>query len=117
MTRRFASAIVAALAASCSVGGPAAPPRPPNLVLIMADDLGWGELGCYGQTRIRTPRIDQLAREGLRFRTFYAGAPVCAPSRCTLMTGLHNGHTPVRDNFEVLPEGQAPLPAASVTIA
>jgi arylsulfatase len=91
--------------------------RPPNVVLLMADDLGYGELGCYGQRRIRTPRIDALAREGLRFERFYAGAPVCAPSRCTLLTGLHNGHTPVRDNREIQPEGQWPLPAESATLA
>src|SRR5437016_3807832 len=59
----------------------------PNIVLIMADDLGYGELGCYGQKLIKTPRIDEMAREGLRFTDFHCGAPVCAPSRCVLMTG------------------------------
>jgi arylsulfatase A-like enzyme len=72
--------------------------RPPNIVLIMADDLGFGHVGCYGQTKIRTPRLDQLAAEGMRFTQFYAGANVCAPSRSVLMTGLHTGHTPVRNN-------------------
>ncbi|NUP95692.1 MAG: arylsulfatase [Planctomycetaceae bacterium] len=91
--------------------------RPPNVVLIVADDLGWAELGCYGQTKIRTPRIDALAREGARFTQFYAGAPVCAPSRCTLLTGKHNGHGFVRDNHEMQPEGQLALPASEVTIA
>ncbi len=70
----------------------------PNLIWIMADDLGYGELGCYGQSVIRTDRLDQMAREGLRFTQFYAGATVCAPSRSVLNTGLHHGHTPVRGN-------------------
>jgi len=72
--------------------------RPPNVVLIMADDLGRGHCGCYGQTKIRTPRIDKLAAEGMKFTDFYAGANVCAPSRSVLMTGLHTGHTAVRNN-------------------
>lgn len=109
--------MIASLAAFALALAPQAATRPPNIVLVVADDLGWGELGCYGQTRIRTPRIDALAREGLRFTQFYAGAPVCAPSRCTLMTGLHTGHAHVRDNREVQPEGQAPIPDASVTLA
>ena len=70
----------------------------PNVILIVADDLGFGDLGCYGQTLIATPHLDRMAREGLRFRNFYAGATVCAPSRCTLMTGRHNGHAQVRGN-------------------
>ena len=90
----------------CSAPTPEAPRRAPNIVLIVADDLGWAELGCYGQTKIRTPRLDALAAQGQRFTQFYAGAPVCAPSRCTLLTGLHNGHTPVRDNFEVHPRAR-----------
>lgn len=72
--------------------------RAPNVVLILADDLGYGDLGCYGQKRIRTPRLDRMAAEGLRFRNFYAGATVCAPSRCVLMTGLHTGHCWIRGN-------------------
>lgn len=76
---------------------PHAPSRP-NIILILADDLGWGELGCYGQQVIQTPRLDQMAREGLRFTHFYAGATVCAPSRSVLMTGQHQGHTRVRGN-------------------
>lgn len=74
----------------------------PNIVLILADDLGYGDLGCYGQRLIRTPNIDRLAAEGLRFTQAYAGSTVCAPSRCSLMTGKHNGHNRVRDN---LPHG------------
>ena len=70
----------------------------PNLIWIMADDLGYGDLGCYGQKVIATPHLDSMAREGLRFTHFYAGATVCAPSRSVLMTGQHHGHTRVRGN-------------------
>ncbi len=94
-----------------------AAPRPPNIVLIMADDLGYAELGCYGQKKIRTPRIDELARGGMRFTRNYSGNAVCAPSRCVLMTGRHPGHAWVRSNREVRPEGQTPIPATEVTIA
>lgn len=72
--------------------------RPPNIVFILADDMGYGDLGCYGQTRIATPNIDRLAGEGIRFTQAYAGATVCAPSRCCLMTGKHTGHSTVRGN-------------------
>ena len=72
--------------------------RPPNVILIVADDLGYGHLGCYGQQKILTPHIDRLAAEGMRFTQFYAGGSVCAPSRSVLMTGLHTGHTPIRKN-------------------
>jgi arylsulfatase A-like enzyme len=83
----------------------------PNIVFILADDLGYGDLGCYGQTKIRTPNIDRLAREGMRFTDFYAGSTVCAPSRCCLMTGLHTGHAQIRGNVTV------PLAADTVTVA
>jgi len=75
-------------------------------VLIVADDLGWGDLGCYGQKRIRTPHLDRLAEEGLRFTRFYAGSTVCAPSRSALLTGQHTGHTRIRGNArqDLLPE-------------
>jgi len=92
-------------------------PSRPNVVLIVADDLGYGELGCYGQTKIATPNLDRLAAQGLRFTQFYAGAPVCAPSRCVLLTGLHSGHAFVRDNVEVQPEGQLALPEGTFTLA
>ncbi len=72
--------------------------KPPNIVLIMADDLGYGHVGCFGQTKIKTPNIDRLAAEGMKFTQFYSGACVCAPARSTLMTGLHTGHTAVRNN-------------------
>jgi len=81
----------------------AAASPPPNVILILADDLGWGELGSYGQTRIRTPVLDRLAADGIRFTQHYAGSPVCAPSRDVLLTGLHTGHAYIRDNDE-LPE-------------
>jgi uncharacterized sulfatase len=70
----------------------------PNIVFIMADDLGFGDLGCYGQEKIRTPNIDRLAATGLKFTNAYAGCTVCAPSRSVLMTGYHMGHTSVRSN-------------------
>ncbi|RMF41009.1 MAG: N-acetylgalactosamine-6-sulfatase [Planctomycetota bacterium] len=93
------------LAIACWTSVAASPPlcgqdrdRPPNIVLILADDLGIGDLGCYGQRVLATPRLDALAREGMRFTQFYAGCTVCAPSRSVLLTGQHTGHTPVRGN-------------------
>ncbi len=83
----------------------------PNIVFIMADDLGYGDLSCYGQRQIRTPQLDRLASQGVRFTSCYAGSTVCAPSRCTLMTGLHTGHARIRSN------GQVPLEPDDVTIA
>ncbi len=86
--------------------------RAPNIVFIMADDLGYAHLGCYGQTKIRTPNLDRMAAEGLRCTDVYAGCCVCAPSRSVLMTGLHGGHTPVRGN-----SGGIPLADDDVTVA
>lgn len=86
--------------------------RKPNIVWIMADDLGWGDVGCYGQKHIRTQNIDRLAAEGLRFTDAYAGCSVCAPSRSVLMTGMHGGHTSVRSN-----PGGVPLAESDVTVA
>jgi arylsulfatase A-like enzyme len=91
--------------------GNADSPRNPNVVSILADDLGYGDLHCYGQQRIQTPRLDRLAAEGIRFTNCYAGCTVCAPSRCTLMTGLHTGHCRIRGNAQV------PLEATDVTVA
>lgn len=97
--------------------------RPLNVVFILADDLGWGEIGCYGQKKIPTPNLDKLAAQGMRFTQHYSGAPVCAPSRCVLMTGKHLGHAEVRGNlqakrnFPQFDEGQHPLTEAAVTIA
>lgn len=94
-----------------------AAPSKPNVIVILADDLGYGDLGCFGQKLIKTPNIDRLAAEGMKFTQAYAGATVCAPSRCSLMTGKHNGHAPIRGNREVKPEGQVPMPADTVTLA
>lgn len=94
----------------------AQPTGRPNIILILADDLGYGEVGCYGQTAIRTPHLDGLARQGTRFTQAYAGAPVCAPSRSVLMTGQHTGHTFIRGNFANA--GRRPsLPDSVVTMA
>ena len=90
---------------------------PPNIVLIVADDLGYRELGSYGQRKIKTPHLDKLASEGMRFTQAYSGNAVCAPSRCVLMTGKHPGHAWVRNNSEVKPEGQSPIPATEMTVA
>lgn len=96
----------------------AAQERKPNIVFILADDLGYGDLGCYGQTRIRTPNLDRLAREGLRFTQCYAGSTVCAPSRCALMTGLHTGHCRVRGNGGGgAPHSNVPLTPDDVCVA
>jgi len=89
----------------------------PNIIYILADDLGYGDVGCYGQKTIKTPNIDKLANEGMLFTQHYAGCTVSAPSRSSLMTGLHTGHTFIRGNKEVEPEGQYPLPANTFTIA
>lgn len=105
----IALSAVAAFQTAPAFGADAAPTDRPNIVLIVADDLGYGELGCYGQQRIKTPRIDQLAAQGIRFTQFYAGSPVCAPSRCTLMTGKHPGHAYIRNNGD--PKGLEDLAA------
>lgn len=91
--------------------------KKPNVIFILADDMGYGDVGCYGQQKIATPNIDQLAKNGMRFTQFYAGTSVCAPSRASLLTGQHTGHTPIRGNVEVKPEGQLPIPDSAYTIA
>ncbi len=114
--KEFLKSLLVLLIFSC--GGPQGPTQPtkPNIIFIMADDLGYGDLGCYGQQLIQTPYIDKMAQEGMRFTQFYAGTSVCAPSRSVLMTGLHTGHTPIRGNFQYgYQNGQLPL-ADSVTI-
>ena len=121
------SLLLAASALLCN-GAPT-----PNVIYILMDDLGYGDLGCYGQQRIKTPHIDALAAEGIRFTQNYAGSPVSAPSRCVTLTGLHSGHAFIRGNDELANrgnvwshaamlkdaslEGQLPLPAATRTIA
>lgn len=88
----------------------------PNVVFILADDLGYGDLSCYGQEKFLTPNIDNLALNGTRFTRSYSGTTVSAPSRASLLTGLHTGHTPIRGNKEMQPEGQFPLPDSTFTI-
>ncbi|MBI2497363.1 MAG: sulfatase-like hydrolase/transferase [Opitutae bacterium] len=100
-------------AAAPTFAAPVESPRP-NIVFILADDLGYGELGCYGQKTVATPNLDRMAQEGMRFTRFYAGSAVCAPSRSVLMTGQHTGHTRVRDNAAAA--GQT-LHAEDVTVA
>lgn len=96
---------------------PAATPPRPNIIFILSDDLAQGDLGVYGQRLIRTPRLDRMAREGTRYTQAYSGTSVCAPSRASLLTGLHTGHAPIRGNWEIQPEGQLPLPAETPTVA
>ena len=83
----------------------------PNIIYILADDLGWGDLGCYGQKTLRTPNLDRLAKDGMRFTRHYSGSTVCAPSRCVLMTGLHTGHARIRGN------GPGQLQSSDITFA
>ncbi len=120
------------LLVGCTAAKPPEPEPPPNIVYILADDLGYGDLGVYGQEKIETPHIDGLAREGLRFTQHYSGSPVCAPSRAVIMTGLHTGHAHIRGNDEWSArgdvwnyekmnadpnlEGQRPLPAGTRTL-
>jgi arylsulfatase A-like enzyme len=98
--------------------------KKPNIIFVMVDDMGYGDLGCYGQKEIKTPNIDHLASEGIRFTNFYSGSPVCAPARSVLMTGQHTGHTTVRGNFGIGGvtglgggEGRVPLKSEDETIA
>jgi arylsulfatase A-like enzyme len=92
-------------------------PKPPNIIFILSDDLAQGDIGAYGQKLIQTPRLDRMAREGTRYLQAYCGTSVCAPSRGSLLTGLHTGHSPIRANWEIQPEGQLPLPAETITVA
>ena len=113
LPHRVAALLLACAAFTLSVSsGPAANgadrSSAANVILIVADDLGWGEVGCYGQRKIRTPNIDRLAEQGMRFTRAYSGAPVCAPSRCVLMTGLELARAPIRGNKEMGEEGQIP---------
>ncbi|SHG15554.1 Arylsulfatase A [Arenibacter palladensis] len=90
---------------------------PPNIIYILADDLGYGDLSVYGQKKFQTPHIDKLAAQGMLFTQHYSGSTVCAPSRSALMTGMHTGHTVVRGNYGIKPEGQFPIPDSTLTIA
>jgi len=110
--------VVAGLSSACGEpGGDLGNGGPPNIVCIVADDLGYGDVGVYGQSVIETPNLDRLARQGIRFTQHYAGSTVCAPSRCSLMTGMHTGHCYIRGNAEVQPMGQLPIPEETLTIA
>lgn len=129
------SFIMAVIIGLLCCSGCTEPPEdiPPNVLFIMADDLGYGELGVYGQQKIETPNIDQLARSGMRFTQYYSGSPVCAPSRCILLSGQHSGHAAIRGNDEMANrgpvwdylamaenpylEGQVPMPDSIRTIA
>ncbi len=105
------------LFASCEPPKEKSEPQKPNIVYILADDLGYGDLSCYGQTHFQTPNLDKMAAEGMLFTQHYAGCTVCAPSRSSLMTGQTTGHTPIRGNKEWKPEGQWPIPDSTFTMA
>lgn len=120
MLRNPASFILGILIVGCAVAAVDAdsPARKkPNFIFVLSDDIAQGDLGCYGQKLIQTPRLDQMAAEGTRYLQAYCGTSVCAPSRSSFFSGLHTGHCPVRGNYEVPPEGQLPLPDDTVTIA
>lgn len=108
--------VLALLLLSLSIALHAAEKKP-NIIFILSDDLAQGDVGVYGQKKIKTPNLDRMAAEGTRCTQAYCGTTVCAPSRTSLMTGLHTGHSPVRANFEAQPEGQFPLPAGTLTVA
>ncbi|MFM8619357.1 MAG: arylsulfatase [Opitutaceae bacterium] len=112
-----ARSLLVALALLTPFAAPAAPARQPNLIWIMADDLGYGDLGCYGQKVTVTPHLDRMANEGLKFTQFYAGATVCAPSRSVLMTGRHHGRTRVRGNAGTTNPAAQALREGDATVA
>src|SRR5687767_15914513 len=114
--RYSAIALIALVTLTGAPGQTPQPGGPPNILLIQADDLGYGDLSVYGQTKFQTPALDKLAREGIRFTQYYSGSTVCAPSRAALLTGKHTGHAWIRGNGG-LPEGDVPLRAEEVTIA
>lgn len=123
IAKKLLSSLIGLTVAMMSGSGLIAKENKLNVVFILADDLGWGELGCYGQQKIPTPNLDRLASQGVRFTQHYSGAPVCAPSRCVLMTGKHLGHAEVRGNMQArvlypeFTEGQIPLSESAETIA
>lgn len=121
MNRREALGVVLAAGVSAAFGSGAEEgkpaKRPPNIVFILADDLGYGDLGCYGQEKILTPRLDRMAAEGMRFTQAYSGSTVCAPSRCSLMTGMHQGHAIIRGNSSMIDREQVPLRPEDTTVA
>ncbi|WP_439130871.1 arylsulfatase [Polaribacter sp.] len=113
----YFSILFLASLSSCKKETKTAENTKPNIIYILADDLGYADVGVYGQTKIETPNIDKMAKEGMLFTQHYAGSTVCAPSRSVLMTGLHTGHSPVRGNKEIIPEGQHPMKAEAYTVA
>jgi len=117
MNLKILQTVIAACFLLAALTGPAAAEKKPNIVFILADDLGYAELGSYGQKKIRTPHLDRLAKQGMSFSRNYCGNAVCAPSRCVLITGKHPGHAFIRNNGEVKPEGQRPIPDSEQTIA
>lgn len=125
---RYATLLITTISAinivGCSPGDrkhlqdePSGFPRNPNIIYILADDLGYGDLSCFGQNKFQTPNIDKMAEMGITFMNHYSGSTVCAPSRSALLTGQHTGHTPIRGNKEWLPEGQWPMAATTYTLA
>ncbi len=115
MNRQFGFPIVAFVC--LMAGSNVAVARPPNIIFVLSDDIAQGDVGCFGQKLIATPRLDRMAAEGTRYTQAYCGTTVCAPSRTSLLTGMHTGHTPIRANREIGAEGQMPLPAGTVTVA
>lgn len=113
----FVLGVIASLPCASLAAHIAGAAERPNVLLVLADDMGIGDLGCYGGRVLKTPNIDRLAAEGIRFTRAYSGASVCAPSRCSLLTGRHMGHATVRGNWEVFPEGQFPLKKDEPTVA
>ncbi|AWW33302.1 arylsulfatase [Echinicola strongylocentroti] len=110
------SAIMALTACGPTTSTEAQDSTKPNIIYILADDMGYADMGAYGQEKIETPNLDALAESGMMFMNHYTGSTVCAPSRSALMTGLHTGHTPIRGNKEYQPEGQEALPDSVLTI-
>ncbi|MDD4516244.1 arylsulfatase [Massilibacteroides sp.] len=108
------SGVCLSLITSCSIRNKEV--KSPNIIYILADDLGYGDLACYGQKFIKTPNLDRMAAEGMQFMQHYAGCTVSAPSRGSLMTGLHTGHSQIRGNKEIDPEGQQPLGKETFTL-
>src|SRR5690606_40723339 len=115
--RSMRLALVAALAIGCLAAtvGHAQPPRRPNVVLIMSDDMGWGDLGSYGATDVRTPNLDRLAAEGIRLTDFYANGTTCSPDRAALISGLYQQSDGIKAHMTIADRASARVQPASVT--
>ncbi|MFW5754626.1 MAG: sulfatase-like hydrolase/transferase [Marinilabiliaceae bacterium] len=107
---KYTTAALALLTLGSCTANKEKEPEHPNIIYILADDLGYNDLSCYGQQKFETPNIDALAENGIRFTSHYSGSTVCAPSRSTLLTGLHTGHTPVRGIKKFSQKGSTPCP-------